>query len=204
MTAKLIVFEGADRVGKATQSHLLVENLKKAGFRVAKFEIPYNPASLSYKLIYFMLEHKLAKKFPTGFQFTHFVNKYLFQASTLTPALEKNDYVVIDRWKLSSLIYGNATGANVDFVQRLSNLLVFPDITIVLSRNQEMKPEDEYEADKALQMRVKLDYIEFACTDARALFVRNDDSIENCSKIIFNALSARGVIPDNLSYEKLF
>ena len=40
MQGKLIVFEGTDGSGKATQSRMLVERLQKEGYELKKLEFP--------------------------------------------------------------------------------------------------------------------------------------------------------------------
>jgi hypothetical protein len=82
MFATLIAVEGADRVGKCTQSTSIVKMFNDMHRRARRIEIPFNDR-LTYKVIYWMLRNGLAKKTPNLFQFVQFLNKFLFQVVVL-------------------------------------------------------------------------------------------------------------------------
>lgn len=160
--AILIAIEGADRCGKQTQSRMLVEALTKRRYSVRLIEVPFND-HLTYKTIYWMLKNGLAKKLPNLFQFVQFLNKLIFQLTSLVWLSITNDYIVFDRWSLSSVIYGNATGTNRTFVRFLYELLNKPDMTVILHGARHTDDvEDAYEADTQLQKDVRKGYYEWA------------------------------------------
>ena len=70
---KIIALEGADQVGKFTQSHLLLDELKRRGKKAVIVEVPIIKNKLSYSLIYWMLQNGIAKKVPTIFQAFQFL-----------------------------------------------------------------------------------------------------------------------------------
>lgn len=161
MLGKLIVLEGPDKVGKETQTRLLVMALEELGCRVADVEVPFNDR-LTHKLIYWMLRSGRARSWPNLFQFVQFCNKVIFQVILLFWLLLLNDYVVMDRWALSAVIYGDASGTNTWFNRAMFWFLWRPDLTIVLHGPRLSNREtDVYEADSKLQQNVREGYYQW-------------------------------------------
>lgn len=163
MLARLVVVEGPDKVGKATQTQLLVHTLRRYGDRVTRVEVPYNDR-LTYRLIYWMLRTGKAKTYPNAFQFVQFVNKFIFQWTVLLFLRLTNDVIVFDRWSLSAIVYGDATGVNPAFNRVLYHLLVRPDVTVVLhgASFKRATVDDVYEKDSNLQVAVRKGYYAWA------------------------------------------
>lgn len=161
MRASIIALEGADRVGKFTQTQLLVNNLNKQGFKATSVEVPIK-SPITYRLIYWMLKNGLAKKTPNLFQFVQFLNKFFFQTFKLLFIRWMYDYIIFDRWAASAIVYGNASGANKTFNRFLFNSLWRPDATIVLQGLPKTNDqEDVYEKDNKLQSDVRTGYAQF-------------------------------------------
>ena len=159
--SKIIVLEGPDRVGKATQSQLLCEYLWQCGKKAKVVEVPIHD-NLTYKSIYWMLEKGHAKKFPRVFQFTQFLNRWLFQTKHMSDLDHEYDYLIFDRWSLSTTIYGQAAGVDIGFVDYLYRKLRKPDYTLVLlGKPHKHEAEDVYEADSKLQEKVRDLYAEW-------------------------------------------
>ena len=160
--AKILVIEGADRSGKETQTKLLQEYLFNRSFNVSEIEIP-KYSSLTGKLIRRMLNNGSAQSLKHTFQIVQFINKFMVQTVELPDVRSCNDFVIFDRWSLSSVIYGKATGIDDEFVYTLYDRLIEPDCTIILCGSTYAKNEiDSYEADDQLQIRVKHLYREWA------------------------------------------
>lgn len=152
---RIIVMEGPDRVGKATQSNLLCEYLWQCGKRAKVVEVPIHD-NLTYDAIYWMLEKGHAKKYPRLFQFTQFLNRWMFQTKFLTSLEHEYDYLIFDRWSLSTTVYGKATGIDDEFVNYLYKKLRKPDYTLVLlGKPHAHEAEDDYEKDNSLQEKVR-------------------------------------------------
>jgi len=194
--AKIIVIEGADRCGKATQTRLLRESLEKQGFSAKTVEVPIKTA-ITYRIIYWMLKNGLAKKLPKTFQVFQFLNRKFFQWFTL-PSLEcEFKYIILDRWSLSTIVYGGAEGVSQSFTVGLSKFLRCPDHTVILlGESFPHDAEDVYEADLELQKKVREGYTQWA--------LRNFDttSLHDCrqekrvlSKKIQALLKAKNIIP---------
>jgi dTMP kinase len=173
--SKIIVFEGPDRCGKKTQTHLLRNYLATKAYRSTIIEVPVygNP---TYQVIYWMLGNGLAKKFPKLFQWFQYFNRKIFQTFFLPSLLRNNDYIILDRWSLSTIVYGSAEGVDVAFSELLASKLIYPDYTILLLGKSHMQhAEDVYEADDSLQKSVKKLYENWSTQNSSV------SSIINCS-----------------------
>jgi|SRR6478609_902978 len=163
LLAKLIVVEGPDKVGKQTQSRYLSHVLGRYGDRTALVEVPFNDR-VTYRLIYRMLKNGQAKDYPNLFQFVQFLNKFIFQWTVLLWLRLTCDFVVLDRWKLSAIVYGDATGVNPTFNRFLYSMLKNADDTVILhgSSFKRQEVDDVYEKDNSLQATVRRGYYEWA------------------------------------------
>jgi len=160
--SKVIVLEGADRCGKATQTQMLSSALRKFGYSVATVEVPIKDNPI-YHLIYWMLANGFAKKYPKIFQWCQYFNRQIFQWFTLSKLERQYDYIIMDRWSLSTVIYGIATNVPEEFTEDLYGRLRRPDHTVVLlGPAHKHEAEDEYEADGQLQARVRELYASWA------------------------------------------
>jgi dTMP kinase len=160
--SKIIVIEGPDRVGKRTQTNLLKQTLMSHGMLSIVVEVPIKSA-ITYRVIYWMLQNGLAKKFPKIFQWFQYLNRKIFQTWTLPRLEEQYDVIIMDRWSLSTIVYGSAEGVPSNFTMKLANKLRKPDFTIILyGESFAHEVEDVYEADQDLQKKVRLEYVKWA------------------------------------------
>lgn len=193
--SKIIVIEGPDRVGKATQVDLLRKNIMSRNKSVATIEVPLR-SNFVYHLVYWMLGNGLAKKFPKLFQWFQYFNRQIFQW-TILPKLESTcDYIVMDRWSLSTVVYGAATGVHEHFTDKLYQRLRKPDHTFVLlGPSHKHIAEDVYESDDALQKKVRELYSSWAEKNHEHSFVI-DCSLtrEEVSSKIINRLVEKDLI----------
>ncbi len=159
---KIIALEGCDKVGKATQSNMLAHSLRRYGDKVALVEIPFRD-EFTRPLIYWMLRNGKAKTYPNLFQFVQFLNKLMFQWTVLLWLRLTCAYVVLDRWSLSAIVYGDATGVNPTLNRLLYWLLESPDVTVVLHGTsfKRKSVDDVYEKDSALQLAVRRGYYDW-------------------------------------------
>ena len=168
---KIIAFEGGDRTGKATQSNMLVHYLRGQRKRVHLVEVPIK-GNIEYKLIYWMLQNGTAKKFPKIFQWLQHRNRKKFQDQFLNWLSKVYDFVIFDRWSLSSVVYGAAMGVSPEFTLPLHKSLISPDATLVLDGPTRIyAAEDEYERDSELQASVKLLYKAWALNEERTVII---------------------------------
>lgn len=195
--AKIIVIEGPDKVGKETQSKLLLQALADLGKRVIRVEVPTKAAPRTYKLIYWMLKNGWAKRLPNVFQFIQFLNKWFFQRNVL-PRLSKDlDYIIFDRWSLSALVYGSATGVNEPLNFWLYNKLRKADTTIVMcekSFRRSSTQDDSYERDSDLQAKVRNGYRVWAeMNPLDHVLINNEQPVEDVHQDVLIKLAMFGI-----------
>lgn len=193
--SKIIVIEGPDRVGKATQVDLLKNFLLSKKFVVATVEVPLK-SNFMYSVIYWMLENGWAKKWPTLFQWCQYFNKQLFQWKILPKLNEHCDYIIMDRWRLSSVIYGEAMDVSTRFLRNLYDRLKKPDFTLVLlGDSHTFVSEDTYESDDVLQKRVRQGYRQWTEQNFEpSCIVSCNDTKSNVLKNIVECLTQAKVI----------
>ena len=174
MFAKFVVIEGADGTGKTTQAKLFAQSLVLDG-KTAYVKAPFNDY-VTQPIIYGMLRRGTAKTRPNLFQFVHFVNKFMMQLTVLLFYWIMCDYVVLDRWRLSSLVYGVASGANTYFNRFLNAFLFKPHFTIIIDGKIHASNDvsDSYESDDDLQGIVRMKYREWAKNNNNKCFIVNN------------------------------
>lgn len=190
--ATLIVIEGPDKCGKQTQSNMLTEALQKAGHRVKLVEVPVK-SPVTYRLIYWMLRNGFAKTLPNVFQYVQFLNKFFFQVFHLVLMRWCYDFIVFDRWSLSSIVYGDAGGASKRFTRFLFRRLWQPDGTIIMvGAALSGETTDVYESDNSLQSKVRIGYAEwFAFHPDKCVMIDNTGTRPEVHLRIMNNLEDR-------------
>jgi len=194
--AKIIVVEGPDRVGKFTQALLLKEYIEKKGMFVKLIEVPIRSA-VTYRLIYWMLRSGTAKKYPKIFQVIQFLNRKIFQMFRLPKLQSFYDVIIFDRWSLSTVVYGAATGVSEKFTSILTKLLKKPDHTLIfLGRSFPHEAEDVYETDSNLQDNVRMLYSQWASNNLEVSTVINcRGEKKRIAKMIQSTLEEKDILP---------
>jgi dTMP kinase len=158
-----ITFEGLDFCGKSTQVQLLEKYLIDEGKQVIIIREP-GGTSISEKIRDILLDKKNSEmKFET--------EALLFAASraqlvnqTIIPALEKNVFVISDRFHDSSIAYQSfGRGLSLDFVKELQKFAIknaIPRITFFIDI-----PVDEVVRRMSKVKKVELDRIESSKVD---------------------------------------
>lgn len=197
MTAKIVVFEGADASGKCTQSRLLERALHNDGVSAIRVEPTRESHPRGRKLIYAMLENGDAKRWPTAFQFIQFVNRVYFQVFKLPKLLRDNDVVILDRWALSGYVYGKAEGINPRLNAWMYNRAKRADVVVVLcgASHPRKRADDSYERDNNLQAMVKVLYREAGLHLPGHALVDNHDSVEEVHQSIMALLVNKRILP---------
>lgn len=176
----IIAIEGPDKSGKRTHTTLLTKSFVSLGCSAKRIEVPFKDGTF-HTIIYWMLRNGLAKRLPNLFQFIQFMNKFVFQWTYLLYCRLAYDYVVLDRWALSSIVYGDAGGANKAFTRFLYLFLVKPDLTFVMSGTSYDRDtiDDVYERDVDLQRAVRHGYVDWALDNPDDHVVLNNVGTKN-------------------------
>lgn len=150
----LIVFEGMDASGKATQSRLLAEQLK--GRRIEFPTYSTEPDALTGPVITTHLQgqwgtstrRKVGENVvqyippqdplldPLVFQCIMTVNKYEM-APKIQRELDEDRHVILDRYWPSAYAYGRADGLDTAWLLRVHEMLPQPDICFLLDVDYE-------------------------------------------------------------------
>jgi thymidylate kinase len=195
--SKLIVVEGPDRVGKATQSEMLcdyINNVLKK--KACLVEVPIHD-NLTYGPIYWMLRTGLAKKLPKTFQWIQCLNRWIFQSFNLVSLEHQFDYIVFDRWSTSTSVYGMAEGLSKEYVNSMYRRLRSPDVVVVLNgKSHRHEAEDVYEKDTNLQKKVRVLYEDWVIDNSKiSCTVSCEGTKESVSRDIVSCLTNMGVLP---------
>lgn len=187
MTGKLIVLEGLSAAGKKTQTCRLLESLKNAGKKASSFSFPDYDSPVG-RLIAEYLAGIWGKKedlIQTAV-LLYALDRYQ-NASRIRQALNKNDFVLLDRYSPANYAFQGALMKNEEEKRKLwqwidqvesslpqADLVVFLDVprsvtqTNYASRDvknpltQNGQKQDIHEADSAFESRVHQNYLQLA------------------------------------------
>jgi thymidylate kinase len=198
--ATLIAIEGPDKVGKETQSKLLANALRTFGHVTKRVEVPVR-GGLTHKAIYWMLNNGHAFRHKTLFQFMQFMNILMFQESTLQELESLCDFIVLDRWKMSTDVYGKASGVDEKFVDQMVAQVREPAVTFVLLGdpfNDPRRGDDEYESNTEFQKKVREMYADRAKTSKHVPIDARQSKEEVHEQILDHLRELNLLEPDSL------
>lgn len=185
MAGKLIVIEGMDGVGTTTQAKMLAQHLTKLGFRVASSAEP-TTSGLGQEIRRMLKNSTNTSDLLTSLALCFAADRMQHIHDTIKPGLKDGDFVVLDRYVLSSLVY---QGLHVPtaFVQQINQFALQPDITIILDLDAQeafkrlssrVGAKDFYETPKMLE-KIRARYIRLYEQDpSRKVLVNAQGSIE--------------------------
>ncbi len=175
----LIVCEGVDAAGKATQSRALAQRLDAALFSFPRYGTPVGKAikrHLHGEIQLCEVRHLLDPGGQTGrtqhrealedalvFQSLNLLDKS-DAASEIRRLLLNGQHVVCDRWIPSSRCYGAADGLDPAWLERMhaslpqADLNIFLDITPEEALRRRPEARDRYERDRDKQAAVREQY----------------------------------------------
>jgi len=137
--AGFIVFEGLDGSGQSTQTGLLRDFLIKKGYKVVLTKEPTLDSEAGRK-IREILDHKI-KAEPKDIQelFTQDRKEHL--ENLIVPALKESKIVISDRYFFSTFAYGTADGLDLDWLIKINDDFLLPDLTFFLKVSPEISIE---------------------------------------------------------------
>jgi dTMP kinase len=157
----LIAFEGLDQSGKETQARTLRARLAQEGRRVRSLSFPDYETSIGREI-----QHALAgeREFtPDVMQLLYIANRYEYKPR-IELWLGAGDVIICDRYRASSIAYGEAQRLDAAWLNEVQRHLPEPTITIVLdiapetAVKRKQTGRDRYERDLGLLARVRASY----------------------------------------------
>ena len=163
----LIVIEGSDKAGKATQTQMLSDKLKKEGFSVATMAFPDYSTNIGKEIRAFLHGEK---DYPLEVRHMLLSANRWEKRAEIEKMLKENNAVILNRYYQSNLVYGVASGLKLEWLQALDTGLPKEDIVIMLDVTPEVSIK---------RMQSKGD-----------LFEMNDDMMSKVSKL-YRELSSK-------------
>jgi dTMP kinase len=157
----LIAFEGLDQSGKETQARQLRARIEQDGHRVHPLSFPDYATPIGQEI-----QKALAgeREFgPDVMQLLYVANRCEFRPK-LDLWLSSGDVVMCDRYRASSIAYGEAQGLDAAWLSEIQKYLPPADLTLLLDIAPETAVQrkatgrDRYERDMALLGRVRESY----------------------------------------------
>ena len=160
---KIIVLEGTDKAGKTTQSRMLLEALKISAKVSVIIDFPDYTTSIGMEIRAFLDGKR---------DYLPEVKHLLFSANRwekkkeIESMLEKGTLIVMNRYWQSNLVYGAASGIDVDWLLRLDKGLPKEDLVIALLvkpnvSSKRAETPDAFESDADLAAKAYENYIKF-------------------------------------------
>jgi dTMP kinase len=169
MPGLLIAFEGLDQSGKATQAQELRERLRGRGYKVRVLSFPDYGTSIGEEIARALQGER--DYGPEVMQLLFIANRYE-RKPAIDHWIEGGLILICDRYRGSSIAYGEAHGLDADWLAEIQKSLPTPDLTILLDISPETAlrrkaaGRDRYERDLALLERVRKSYRRQAAAEA--------------------------------------
>jgi dTMP kinase len=161
MAGLLIAFEGLDQSGKETQAQLLCEWLRQQARPVRFVSFPDYTTPIGQELGRALQSERAYG--PDVMQLLFVANRYE-RGPEIERWLADGCVVVCDRYRASSVAYGEAHGLDPGWLDDLQRFLPQPDLTLVLdiapetALGRKTANRDRYERDLAMLGRVRASY----------------------------------------------
>jgi dTMP kinase len=161
MPGMLIAFEGLDQSGKETQAQRLRERLREAGHKARLLSFPDYGTSIG---------EEIARALQGEREYGSDVMQLLFVANrherrdAIREWLAGGLILLCDRYRASSIAYGEAQGLDAAWLQDIQRFLPPADLTIYVdiapetAVKRKAHDRDRYERDLALLARVRESY----------------------------------------------
>jgi dTMP kinase len=162
MRGLLIAFEGLDQSGKQTQAELLRDHLKAAGHRVRLLSFPDYGTSIGEEIARALQGER--DYGPDVMQLLYVANRYE-RKDEIQQWIDGGLIVICDRYRASSVAYGEAFGLDPAWLADMQKYLPAPGITFLLdispeiSARRKTSDRDKYERDLTLLSRVRESYL---------------------------------------------
>jgi dTMP kinase len=189
----LIAFEGLDQSGKETQAKQLRARLQQDGRVVRALSFPDYQTPLGAEIGRALSGDRDFG--PEVMQLLYVANRFEFKPR-LDAWLAAGDAVVCDRYRASSVAYGEAHGLDPVWLQLIQQGLPVPTITVLLdiapetAVNRKQTGRDRFERDLALLARVRRSYLRQASESAWVV-INAEGSKDEVALAVAHALAPR-------------
>ena len=193
MAGMLIAIEGVDQSGKETQAQRLRERLREAGHKVRLLSFPDYGTSIGEEIARALQGER--EYGPDVMQLLFVANRHE-RREAIREWVDGGLILVCDRYRASSIAYGEALGLDAGWLEDIqrylprADLTIFIDIAPATAAKRKSQGRDRYERDLALLERVRSSYQRQAMSPD---WVRVDGerTIEEIAEDVFAAVSAR-------------
>jgi dTMP kinase len=161
MSGRLIAFEGLDQSGKQTQAELLRDRLKADGHKSRLVSFPDYGTSIGEEIARALQGER--EYGADVMQLLYVANRYE-RKPDLQRWLDGGLVLVCDRYRASSVAYGEAFGLDPAWLAEIQKFLPTASLTILLdiapetAAKRKSADRDRYERDLALLARVRESY----------------------------------------------
>ena len=189
----IIAFEGLDQSGKETQARHLRARLEQDGRRVRAVSFPDYNTSLGQELRQALAGDR--EYGPEVMQLLYVANRFEYKPR-LESWLSAGDIVVSDRYRASSIAYGEAQGLDRQWLEEIQRFLPPAAITVLLDISPETANarksvgRDRYERDLSLLARVRESYRRLASADGW-IVIDAEQSRDHVSRAVTEAVLPR-------------
>jgi dTMP kinase len=181
-----ICIEGLDGCGKTTQAKLLAKKLGKSHNALYTAEPSHGKIGTYIRKSYLYGEKRLsiileALLFAAD-RIEHIENEVI-------PALKEGHLVISDRYVYSSLAYQGAAGLNLDWIEKVNEHALKPDLAVFIDVNPEavmnrLKPKKSVMENLETQKKVREIYLKFV-EDGSLTRINGDKSKNEVAKEVY-------------------
>jgi dTMP kinase len=189
----LIAFEGLDQSGKETQAQQLRERLKQNGKRVRLLSFPDYGTSIGEEIARALAGER--DYGPDVMQLLFVANRHE-RREAIAEWLAGGFILLCDRYRASSIAYGEAQGLDAQWLEDVQRFLPIPELTLYIdiapetAAKRKAHDRDRYERDLALLGRVRQSYRRQASQKSWVL-VDGERPKDQIAEDIFAAAAAR-------------
>ena len=159
-----ICVEGLDGCGKTTQTKLLVERLQKRGYDAIYTAEPSRGKIGSFIKKYCLHGETRVSSIVEALLFA--ADRFEHVEKEVISALNEGKLVVSDRYVYSSLAYQGATGLDLEWIEKINEHAIRPDLAIFIDVEpetviQRLKPRKSIMENLGTQRKVREVYMKF-------------------------------------------
>lgn len=199
-SGKFIVFEGLDGAGRSTQVELLDKALTAEGYDVLSTKEPTGISESGKKIKQILRGETFVS--PEELQELFSQDRAWHLETIIEPHLRKSEKTIVisDRYFFSSFAFGEASGANLEWLFELNKDFLLPDMLFFVEVRPEIcmeRIESRGQAKELMERKELLEKVSVNYQNILKLFqgkikisvINGEESIETVSKEIYEKFS---------------